>query len=215
MIDTRNKMTICLKLLAAIIAMLTVIAVSSLEGASAASHSQKYWMKKTLKAYKAGKYEAAKKYNKKMRKTAKEKCVKKMSKKMKRKYKAVINKWPTEQTSFSEEYLQDYYYTDYNNDGKADLIIRTGTCYADAVCRVYTYKKGKVKSLGKLPGGFASISAYPGGKGVVLEFTHTGNEQIWRVYRKKGKTVKKRINSRDADESDMILLRNALKRYEP
>ena len=170
---------------------------------------QNIWMKKTLAYYKAGKFSTAKKYNKKMRRIAKERYVTKMSSKQKAKYRAKVKSWPLD--SFDEPYLWDYYLTDYNNDGKADLIILTGTCEADAVYRVYTYRNGKLKRIGKLSGGHASLSAYPGTNGIVMIDQMMGYETIWRIYQRNGKTVRKKVNERET--SNYMTLRNKLKSH--
>lgn len=171
---------------------------------------QKIWMKKTLAYYKAGNFSKAKKYNKKMRKIAKEICVKEMSAKQKKKFRAKVKSWPLE-SSYDEPYLWDYFLTDYNNDGKADLILLTGTCEADAVYRVFTYRNGKLKRIGKFGGGHSSLSAYPGKNGVVLIHQIMGYETIFRIYRKNGKTVWKEVNERTT--SHYMTLRNRLRSH--
>lgn len=211
MTGSGNRSVTWTRVLAVLMALMTLAMMICQVDVSAKSHSQKYWMKKTLKQYKAGNFSKAKKYNKKMNKYAKEKCVKKMSAKQKKKYRELVNKWPLEQESYDDAYLWDYFLTDYNNDGRADLILETGTCEADVVYRVYTYKKGKIKKLGKFAGGHSVLSAYPGTKGVVLLVGHMGYESICHVYKKGGKTAVKNINSRQTD--NYIVLRNMLKSH--
>ena len=201
-----------LRLMVMIFAVMVLIGSITEGCVSAASHSQKYWMKKTLKAYKTGRFSAAKKYNKKMNKIAKVKCVKKMSAAQKKKYRTLVKKWARKSSGDSYgEYLWDYYLADYNNDGKADLILHTGSCEADAVFRVYTYKKGKLKKIGKFGGGHSYLSAYPGCKGVIRVTQHMEYERICRVYRKSGKTVSKVLNSHETRH--YMTLRNELKSH--
>ena len=212
MFSFKDRSASYFKLLGITASLLVLVMISTLVGVSAGSHSQKYWMKKTLKAYKAGRFTDARRYNKKMRKTAKESCVKKMSAQQKKKYRAIVKKWPTEFADYSSEpYLWDYYLTDYNNDGTADLIILTGTCEADAVYRVYTYKKSKIKKIGKFGGGHSYLSAYPGANGVVRVTQHMGYERICRVYRKNGQSKSKKLNTRQTE--NYITLRNKLKSH--
>ncbi len=157
-------------------------------------------MKKVLDNYKKKKYKAATKYAKKLNKTAKEACVKKMSKGMKKAYKKVVKKYPFEYTSYSEPYLWGYYLTDMDNDKKADLIVKVGTCEADARAYVYQYKKGKAVKVATLGGGHTAYFAYPKHNGIVIQWGHMGYESISVAKLKNGKVTSQVIGSRDLNK---------------
>lgn len=171
-------------------------------------------MQKVLKYYKANQIGKVKKYNKKLSKTAKENCVKKMSSKIKKAYLNEVKKYP-ETYSYSKEYLWGYFLTDIDNDKKADLIIETGTCEADARYQIYQYKKGKAVKVGEIGGGHSTLHAYPNHKGIIVSWGHMGYESISVVTLKKGKVMSSEIGSRkisyDKNSSgDWLILRCAL-----
>lgn len=156
-------------------------------------------MEKVLKNYKAGKYKAAKKYNKKMNASAKEKCVKKMSEKHKAAFKKTVRKWENKETEAGYSYLIDYYLTDMNNDKKADLLILKGTCEADTMLVVYMYKNGKSKKVGAIGAGHASFHAYPNHNGIVMHYAHMGWEAMYKITYKKGKLKSTELGYRETN----------------
>lgn len=154
-------------------------------------------MKKVLDNYKKKNYKAATKYAKKLNKTAKEACVKKMSKGMKKAYKKVVKKYPANYTSYSEPYLWGYYLTDMDNDKKADLILKVGTCEADVRMYIYQYKKGKAVKVATLGAGHTALYAYPKHNGIVVQWGHMGYESLSVTKLKNGKTTTKSYGSRE------------------
>ncbi len=149
-------------------------------------------MKKVIECYKNKNYEEADKYNKKLPKYAKEKCVKKMSKAMKKAYKQVVKK--------NKKILWDYFYTDFDNDGKAELIIQKGTCEADVMYRVFKFSKGKATLVGKMYAAHSVISAYPKNNGVVINSGHMGHEELKYAYLKNGKIKCESLGERDTED---------------
>ena len=136
-------------------------------------------MKKVLNLYKAKKFSAAKKMAKQLPKKASEKCVKNMSSKMKASYLKKVKKYQryskwNKNNGFenAETYIEAYYLTDFDNDGKAELIIK---CSDGSQCGTkvlaYKYKNGKTKKLCTIVSEWArgfQAYAYPGHKGIVF-----------------------------------------------
>lgn len=140
------------------------------------------YLTKALNAYNAGRYAQAIKAAKKLPKYANEPCTKKMSKKMKKAYRKTINKWKLYSSGAkapAKGWLDDFYVTDINNDGIADLILKTGTCEADYCYRMYTYKGGKAKLMRKVYASHSYIMlAYPKHKGIVYTYDHMARVQL-------------------------------------
>ncbi len=157
--------------------------------AYASEKSDRENMKMVMKYYKAQKYKKAEKYNKKLPTYANEKCVKNMSVDMKKAYKKTVKS--------NKKNLWDYYYTDFDNDGKADLILHMGTCEADATFKVFRFWNGEAKYLGSIPAGHSMIHAYPKHNGVLTALGHMGYEAIDYYYLKNGKIQHKKLGSRE------------------
>lgn len=160
-------------------------------------------MAKALKYYGKGKYKNASKYGKKLSKAASEACVKKMSSKMKKAYLKVVKKYPN--TFGSTQYIWDYYLTDIDNDKKADLLIRYGSCEADVKLILYQYKKGKAVKVASTYSGHSSFHAYPNHKGIVRYESHMGGETLYVLTVKNGKIKSKQIGSRYVENTDNYL----------
>lgn len=156
------------------------------------------YMKKVITAYKKGQYKKAIRYNKKMDKTITESCVKKMPKKMKKAYKKVVKKWHEGKMDEHARVLA-FYLTDIDNDKKADMLVRVGTCEADARMVLYQYKKGKAKKIGMIAASHAYPHAYPNHKGVVLMWGHMGGEGMSLLTVKNGKLNGKPMGDRLVD----------------
>lgn len=182
--------------------MLMIISIINISNEKVAA-SQKSNMKKVLKYYKAKKYKKAKKYAKKLPRYANEKCVRNISKKMKRAYNAKFNKLGKKaETSF---------FTDVNNDKKADMLVLYGTCEADYTIRLYMYKNGKVVYKAKTGGGHSTFKAYPNHKGFIRHYGHMGYESLSVIKYKHGKLVEKMYGSRDVGNGSYLKLGCMLK----
>lgn len=160
-------------------------------------------MKKVLKYYKAKKYKKANKYAKKLPRYAKEKCVKNMPKKMKRAYKSKFKKLGNK--------AKELYFTDINNDKRADMLVLYGSFEANFKLKLYMYKKGKVKYKAKTIGGHCAYYAYPNHKGIVRQYAHMGGEALSVLKYKKGKFVEKRYGSRNVGAGSYLDLGCMLK----
>ncbi len=156
-------------------------------------------MKKVLSYYKKGNYKKANQYCKKLNPYAKEACVKKMSKGMKKAYKKVVKKWPVSWNS--KAHLWGYYLTDIDNDKKADLILKVGTCEADVRYMIYQYKKGKAVKVAESGAGHSALCAYPNNKGIVVHWGHMGYESLSVAKLINGKMVSQPIGDRDLNNA--------------
>ena len=165
--------------------------------------SQKSNMKKVLKYYKAKKYKKSRKYAKKLPRYANEKCVRNISKKMKRAYNAKFNKLGKK--------AEASFFTDVNNDKKADMLVLYGTCEADYTIRLYMYKNGKVVYKAKTGGGHSTFKAYPNHKGFIRHYGHMGYESLSVIKYKHGKLVEKMYGSRDVGNGSYLKLGCMLK----
>lgn len=140
-------------------------------------------MAQVLKEYKKKNFKKAKKLNKKLPMYATEKCVKKMPKAMKKAYLKKVRK---------TKHLDSYYLADMDNDKKPELFVKVGTCEANYSYNIYRYKSKKVKKIGTIGGGHASLHSYPNHKGVVIEWCHMGYYGVYVNYISKGKIKSKK-----------------------
>lgn len=177
------KKTICIAL-----SLVLILSICSFNNATA-NASQRSNMKKVLKYYKAKKYKKARKYGKRLPKYAKEKCVRNISPKVKKSYDAMFK-------TLGKKAEQSYF-TDVNNDKRADMLVLYGTCEADYQIRLYMYKNGRVRFKAKTWGGHSVYKAYPNHKGFIRHYAHMGYESLSVIKYKKGKLVEKSYGSRD------------------
>lgn len=182
---------------------MTIIFSMSVINNETTSASQRSNMKKVLKYFKAKKYKKAKKYAKKLPKYANEKCVKKIPSKMKKAYNAKFNKLGNK--------AEASFFTDVNNDKKADMLVLYGTCEADLQIRLYTFYNGKVVYKAKTGGGHSAYNAYPNHKGFIRHYAHMGYESLSVIKYKQGKLVEKVIGSRDCGAKPYLNLGCMLK----
>ena len=177
-------------------------------------------MTKVVKNFKAGHYKKAAKLAKKLPTYASEPCVKKMTKRMKAAYRKVVKSYKLDPVSIDatppqKGWLQDYFLTDVNNDRKADLIIKTGSCEADYFFTAYIYsaKKNKAVKYGRVSAGHAVLLAYPKHRGVVLARMHQGYASYCLAFTKKGNRVRDLGGVADADLNDYFWARDMLKSH--
>ena len=166
-------------------------------------------MEKVLKYYKTKQFEKAIQYSKKLSKTAREACVSDMSAEMKKAYLKIVKKYKAD-SSDDAEYLWDYYYSDVDNDKKADLLLKYGSCEGDVKLYVYQYKAGKAKKIGSVEAFHTSYYAYPNHKGVIGYGGMMGKEWVRLITIKDGKLKEKTIGTHTTDE-DYFNLRCILK----
>lgn len=125
--------------------------------AAAASNSayNRAIYQKAVSYYKKGKFSKANKYFKMLKKNANESCVKKMPKAMKKAYLEVLQSYYPERRS--TYYVWNYYLTDIDKDNKPELLIRFGSCEADARLIIYSYRRQFVLKIGELSEGHGRL----------------------------------------------------------
>lgn len=171
-------------------------------------------MKKVLKYYKAGDYEKAQTYNKKLSTYANGSDKGKLTSEMKKAYLKMVKKykvWKMGEVPESPA-MNAYYLTDLDNDGKAELLVKAGTCEQDMRVYGYQYKKGKTKRLGSVEAVHTSISAYPKHSGVVMYSAITQCESMEVLSIKNGRLSLKMIGDR-GDVNPYFSLKCKLKSY--
>ena len=180
---------------------LCLLLCSSVSVQAATEKSNGTNMARVLKYYKKGQYSKALMSNRKLSKTSKEACVKKMSSKMKKAYRKIVKRWPVSHDIFSDDsYLWGYYLTDIDNDKKAELLVKVGTCEADVKVLIYKYKNGKASRIGSFYAGHTTLCAYPNHKGIILYWGHMGCESLSLVTVKNKKVTQTSYGSRDLNK---------------
>lgn len=156
-----------------------------------------------INAYKQGDFEKADKIAKKLPKKAKS-YNSKMSSGMKNAYLKKI---------LATNNVELYYLADLTGDKKPELFIKKGTCEANYKYYVFKYSKGKTVRIGKFDGGHSYLADYPGEKSILCVFGHMGDEQIYLIQLKNGKTKRIKLNGRDCQYSDYTKVPYELKSY--
>lgn len=169
-------------------------------------------MEKVLTQYQKKNYKTAEKYNKKLSKYATETCVKKMTSNMKKAYKKVISTYSFKRNK-KGRYLWEIFYSDIDNDNKAELLIKYGSCEGDVYLRVYKYSKGKAVYVAHTDAGHSTFYAYPGHKGIVRMCANMGYETIAILTLNKTKIKTKSLGYRDVGKNSYFPLRQQLKSY--
>lgn len=175
--------------------------------------SAKSNMKGVVTSLRKGQLSKARKYNKRLPKVAPtERSVKKMSSAQKKAFRRVVTKVSYKIPSIynPRKYLWGYYLTDLDNDGKAELITKIGSCEADAFYRFYRYKSGRAVLIGKIGGGHSGLSAYPGAKGILLDWGVQGGQDISRIYVKNGRVKVAHIWTKRSSTTPVLSLRYQL-----
>ena len=162
-----------------------------------------------LRYYKAHDYTNARKYFNKMSEYTVEKCARKLSSKRKKAYKKIIKKFKKYEFGH-DKYLNDYYYTDIDNNGNAELILVTGTTAWQRMW-VYKYKKGKAVKIASKGIYHQTLYSYPGHKGIVSIHCLDFGENVGVIYLSKGKLKYKSYGSRNLYENDYFYGHGMLK----
>ncbi len=178
--------------------------------AQASEKSDGAQMEKVLKYYKAKEYTKAQKASKKLPSAAKEKCISNMSKNMKKVYRKKIKSYVSKygidiDVENYGTYVWDYFLTDLDNDGKAELLIQYGSCEADVRFAAFKYKSGKAKKIGTMSCAHAVFSAYPNHKGFVIMSGHMGYESVRVVKISNGKLKSVSYGERELTENSDYL----------
>ncbi|MBR6401748.1 MAG: hypothetical protein IKS48_00025 [Eubacterium sp.] len=197
------------------IALTLVIGFGTILGSSKlvdAKSSYNTYMHKYLKAYQSEDYARASKLAKRLKETE-DTTYNKLTRKQKRAYKKVIAQYPVQNIESGGEHMWCYMLTDMDGDQSAELIVKAGSCEADARIDVYTFKKGKVKKVGSTGAGHKFFVVYPG-KGLVYTYYHMGFSSVGVVKINKGKLVSKSYGECDSiDELAQSGVRPTLKNY--
>lgn len=156
-----------------------------------------------INAYKQGDFEKADKIAKKLPKKAKS-YNSKMSSGMKNAYLKKI---------LATSNVELYYLADLTGDKKPELFIKKGTCEANYKYYVFKYSKGKTVRIGKFDGGHSYLADYPGEKSILCVFGHMGDEQIYLIQLKNGKSKRIKLNGRDCQYTDYTKVPYKLKSY--
>lgn len=173
----------------------------ALQPVSVVCASAKTDIDKVLKYYKSGKISQAKKYNKRLSKKASKTCIKKLSKKAKQAYLKTVRKYKFNERNWTMNHIWGYYLADMDGDKKAELLVMHGTCEADVMTTVYTYKSGKAKKAGSFYSGHTTYYDYPGHAGVIAVEGHMGYEAVQVVSLKKGKVKTAAYGDRDLNKT--------------
>ena len=202
-----------MKKLKAMLILLTVFILFSFSGKGVCAKSQAYYTSRFLKYYKAGKYSKARKNYNKLKRYASEKCVKKMPKRIKKAYKKVINKF-RQYDDESSKFLNDYYFTDFTNNGKAELILMLGPSYsAPKTMVIYKYKKGKAVKMGSRESHHETLHAYPGKKGIIIIDGVNAVEDVNVLYSSNGEYKIRHYGTRYLTDPDWFYGHGMLKSY--
>lgn len=197
MIKIKNNKLLML-FLCSVLCVMSIFSVTANVSAATEKSDGKN-MKKVLYYYGKKEYQAARKYNKKISKVAKEACVTNMTLGMKKAYRNVVKRYKVN-TSSKQKYIWAYYLTDIDNDNKADLLVKAGTCETDVKLYVYQYKKGKARKTGSVDAFHTDYYAYPNHKGVLGYGGMMGEEWIRLLTVSNGKLKEKLIGSRGTDK---------------
>ena len=186
----------------------TVMGTSKIEAQAAVKPS----LSSMIKEYKAGHFKKGAKIAKKLPQKANEKCLKNMSSKMKKAYRKKVMSFNTNISSH-KPYIWDYFLTDIDNDGKAELLIEYGTCEADVRMLIYKYSSGKLKKIGQFYCSHCSFYHYS--NGILAYWAFMGSESIDQIYFKNGKLKSTTIVAHNVQNGEyLITLPYALKKHE-
>lgn len=163
--------------------LIAAVAVCFLLPSSAYAAQKGHYTALGLKAYKQKNYKLARTYFAKEPKY-KEPCVTKMPSARKKAYSSVISKYKK-----SGKYLfVSAYYTDINNDGNAEMILKYGRSEADFRADFYEYYGGKTHRAGRDGAGHTVFIGYPGHNGVIADLYYNKGERLL-VYKLKNHKI--------------------------
>ena len=162
---------------------------------------------KFLNSYKEGDFTTANKYAEQMKKTDRDTSLKKMSSNQKIEYLKVLKKYNLIRHGFSgEHYVWGYYLADLNKDRLPELLIKTGSCEADAHTDIYTCKRGKVKKITSIGSGHSSYYAYPR-KGIVVLVAHMGCANTYVLRMEGSKIITEKYGGQFTQSGDYCMMK--------
>ncbi len=181
------KRTVCI-LFALLFTVLHISLFLSLSTVQADAATNTSLLTSYLKYFKKEQYSKAKQYLKQMKKTDRDTSLHKMTKKQKKAYYKMVKRY--HKKYHKTYYIWGYYLADLDRDKSPELLIKYGSCEADATTVVYTFKKNKTVKAGKIYATHTSYVAYPG-KGVLEIEGHMGACSVSVVTMKHGKIASK------------------------
>lgn len=141
-----------------------------------------------------GNVSAAQTYNQQLPETAAaESCVTNMPQAMKTAYKNKV-KSIENVTKYGSFVFMDYWLTDLDNDGSAELLLNLGPDYASAMTHVYKYQGGQAVEVGSFSGN-ETCHAYPGHNGIITEGGKMGSNWLSLVTLENGQINKEELIS--------------------
>ena len=169
-------------------------------------------MSSIIKYLRAGNVSEVRSFNKKLPEIANESCVSTMSAGMKSAFKKEIQAWDKRKNEYAY-YFYDYWLTDLDNDGTAELLLALWPYEAGAETIAYKYENGTLRKLGSV-GGMETCHAYPKHNGIVLEGGRMGYNWFKLVTYSNGKLNIEELHTFDFTSGESyISLRNALKSH--
>ena len=160
-----------------------------------------------------GNVSQAQTYNQRLPETAKrESCVRNMSKAMKAAYRKEVKAWE-DVTQYGNYVFYNYWLTDIDNDGSAELLIDLAPDYASAATHVYKYQGGQLKEIGTFSGNEIP-HAYPSHNGIVTEGGKMGYNWLTLITIEDGKLVTDQlITYGDGNLDQYFNMRNRLRSH--
>lgn len=162
-----------------------------------------------LALYQKGNYDAANKQFKKYAKYASESCIKNMSNKMKEAYLKQLLMYKTFSDVSNDmqntPYILDYYLTDVDKDGKAELLVYSRKCASNNMITIYKYTDYEAIKVKSISGFHSVLYAYPDDNGFIRFTSYNGNETISLITLHGNKVVEKKIGSRNIGNNDSYM----------
>lgn len=158
-------------------------------------------MEMFLTAYKNKEYDKAKSISEGNPEQYKEKCVSELTDDEKKLYLAKVKEYDKPDSEFPQDkFLRGYYLTDYDNDGKAELIVAIPLKGATSNSTLYVFKANgdKVEQIAEFSERNYSLYAYPNHDGIVVGDTDT-SYMTYGIVRGDG-SAPEEIGTRTIDE---------------
>lgn len=104
----------------------------------------------------------------------------------------IVEQYDTESLTFGDlpAWAFWFYLYDMTGDGQEELIVRTGSCEADAQYIFYTYSNGNVREAGRIGATHTGISGISDGTGVIRHHGSQGWESADRITISDGELVR-------------------------
>lgn len=107
----------------------------------------------------------------------------------------IVEQYDTESLTFGDlpAWAFWFYLYDMTGDGQEELIVRTGSCEADARYIFYTYSDGNVREVGRIGATHTGISGISDGTGVIWHHGSQGWESADRITISNGELVRETL----------------------